>query len=430
MGADYLPAGPACLLRVAGVPAAALAELGNPDLFDRLRAHLDAEDAYRRFAGDLARRLGDELIPHLPPPSRGLAITTARTLRRGAPADGRACRALAVLAAALDAGPALADDLLAAAERATALAAADAQLTADTAAESERLAGLPWRIATASAELTRVLAETVPEVVAEICERLAAGEDWAGKRLRQRGDYLLRLLARAAFKPTPRGWLGHVALVELGAGPGEPRVGAHAVHRVANIQDGRRALAAGDLPDAWLSLTGLHWVRGDRLCCWVDDPGGLRFVRIKRTPAVDAVRRVLGHNALRTPTVLDLLAPDPDRRAVVRAFLQHLLRLGVLQASAPPAARLASWSQRPRPDDGPGFADVYQRAGGHRPVADAARLAGWSQGPRPDDGPGFADVYQRADGHRPVADAARLAGWSQGPRPDDGPGFADVYQRA
>lgn len=51
MCADHAPTGSACLLRVAGVPAAALADLGNTALFDRIRAHLDDELDYRWFAG-------------------------------------------------------------------------------------------------------------------------------------------------------------------------------------------------------------------------------------------------------------------------------------------------------------------------------------------------------------------------------------------
>ncbi|UVS78171.1 lantibiotic dehydratase family protein [Actinokineospora sp. UTMC 2448] len=377
MCADYLPTGPACLLRVAGVPAAALAELGAPELFDRLRAHLDAESGYRRFAKALALRVGDELIPHpeLTPPLRGLAITVTRTLRRGDLVDEQACRRLAVLSVAVGMGEALAESLLRAGDRAEGLAAAERDLAAAVAAEQDRLTGLPWRIITASPALTRIMTETAPEAVAEIRARLADGQRWDAKRLRQRGDYLLRLMARSAFKPTPRGWLGQVALVDVRPGPGELRVGAHAVHTVADIQDGRRALAAADeLPDAWLSMTGLHWVRGDRLCCWVDDQAGLRFVRVRRTPAVDAVRRVLGHTALRTPTVLELLAPDPDRRAVTRDFLRHLVHLGVVQVSEPPSARLDGWNERPRRADRPGFVDVYRRGVGHVSLTDAGRL--------------------------------------------------------
>ncbi|WP_309115250.1 hypothetical protein [Saccharothrix sp.] len=377
MCADHAPTGSACLLRVAGVPAAALADLGNTALFDRIRAHLDDELDYRWFGRELALRVGDELVPHpeLTHSLRRLAIATVRVLRRGGLVDAHACRRLAVVSATLGIGDALAESLLSAADRAEGLAAAERGLTEEIGTEQARLVGLPWRIVTASPAITRILTNTAPEIVAEIGERLAARQDWTAKRLRQRADYLLRLMARSAFKPTPRGWLAQVALVDLGPGPGDLRVGAHAVHRVADIQDGRRSLAAADdLPDAWLSMTALHWTRGDRLCCWVDHPGGLRFVRIRCTSAVDAVRRVLGHTALRTSAVLELLAPLPDRRAVTRDFLRHLVRLGVVQVSAPPAAKLDGWSDRPRRDDRPGFVDVYRQGVGHVALADVARL--------------------------------------------------------
>lgn len=59
---------------------------------------------------------------------------------------------------------------------------------------------------------------------------------------------------------------------------------------------------------------------------------------------------------------------------MTRDFLRHLVRLGVVQVSAPPAAKLDGWSDRPRRDDRPGFVDVYRQGVGHVALADVARL--------------------------------------------------------
>lgn len=383
---------PACLLRVAGLPAAVVAAAGAPELFERLRGHLRDEAAYRVLAQDVARRLGEELVPHpeLPGPLRASAIALRRDLFHGAVVEDVRCRRLAVVGVALGAPEALTRDLVDVGERAAALAATWAGAVEEVRAERERLAGLPWELVTGSPSAERVVARTAPGLLEEVRERLAAGAGWDGKRMRQRADYLLRLLTRAAFKTTPRGWLGHVAVVGVSPGPAraglaEVEVGDYATHWVSNIRDDRRALTeAAELPDAWLGVSGLHWVDDSRLCCWAPDPsgaGGLRLVRVRRTPAIDALLGVLGSGALRTPDVVALLAPDGDahRRGVVRRFLRHLAQLGVVQVSAPPAARLREWAPTPREEAPPagatGFVDVYRRTRDSLPAAAVDRLA-------------------------------------------------------
>ncbi|EWC64569.1 hypothetical protein UO65_0176 [Actinokineospora spheciospongiae] len=388
MSADFRPEGPAGLLRVSGVPAALVAEAGNPGLFDALRRLSRDEADHRSFAAALAERVSAELVPHpdLSAPVRTSAITLRRQLTRGEPVDGPQCRRLAVVGVALGVPQALTDDLVRAATWSTALTTARAECADAVLAERSRLAALPWELVTDSPTAARVVSQTAPEVLDEIRGRLAAGERWTDKRLRQRADYLLRLLSRAALKTTPRGWLGQVALV--GVAPDRDtrllpgfEVTDYAVHSLSNIQADRRVLAtAADLPDAWLSITGLHWVRGARLCCWVadhDSTKGLRLVRVRRTPAVDAVRHLLGPGALRTADVVRLLAPEDRHHPTVRAFLRHLAGLGVLQLSAQPVSNLRDWSPNPRGVVADrGFVDVYRRGRGHVPAAAVTRLAG------------------------------------------------------
>jgi hypothetical protein len=414
MCSDHLTTGAAGLLRVAGLPVAALTDAGNPDLFDRLRCRTRSEAAYREFAAALAARLSRELIPHpsLSAQQRGTAVEVRRRLLRGALLDTAQTRALATagetlgskeslpsetedLPSELDSTVGLSDELRRAADQSDELAAQNSDLDDAIRTEQARLAVLPWHVVTHCAAATRIVTETAPDLLGEIRDRLAAGEDWTGKRMRQRADYLLRLLARAAFKTTPRGWLGQVALIDTGANMNKDsnnninntgsrhrllddlRVGDYAVHRVANIHAERRALTAADeLPDAWLSMTGLHWVRDDRLCCWTpdnDSPGTLRLIGIRHTQAVAAVRQVLGCGVVRTTDVVALLAPQADEhhRGVLRDFVRHLVRLGVVQVSARPAARLHEWSADPAAaPTRSGFVDVYRR--GHGRVSGAA----------------------------------------------------------
>ncbi|MFC4852746.1 hypothetical protein [Actinophytocola glycyrrhizae] len=393
MCADGILTGPVGLLRVAGLPVTVLARAGNPLLFERIRARQRSELDYAGFAARLADRLTAEFVPHpeLPAPVRGLAVATRRVLLRGQPVDAADCRRLAVVNAVLDGQDSLTGDLLRAAAWSRDLAAEDRRLSRAIAQERSRIATLPWELVTSCPGALRVVTDAAPNLPAEIEERLGDDPGWTGKRMRQRADYLLRILARAACKTTPRGWLGHVAVARTGPGPGDrlladAHVADYAVHTVDNIGEHRRALSgAADLPDAWLSMTGLHWVDDDRLSCWVADPdseAGARFVRVRRTQPVDVVRQVLGGGVVRASDVAALLAPaeDDSGRVVVRRFLHHLVRLGVVQASTCPESRLRRWYAQPRAEQparngaGGGFVDVYRRGGGHVPDAALGRL--------------------------------------------------------
>jgi hypothetical protein len=380
--------GPAGLLRVAALPVTLLAPAGNPALFDRVRARRQSEVDYQTFGARLAGRLTRELVPltDVPGPVRSLAVATRRVLLRGQPADPVDCRRLAVVNAVLGGPEGLTGDLLRAAAWSRDLVAEDWRLTRLIREEHARVASVPWELARSGPAARRVVADAAPHLTAEIQERLRDEQRWTDKRMRQRADYLLRILARAACKTTPRGWLGHVAVVRSGPGPADrlltgARVEEYAVHTVANIGTGRRELTgSADLPDAWLSMTGLHWVRDDRLYCWVADPDtevGARLVCVRCTQPIEVVRQALAGGVVPAADVAALLAPDESAGQVVRGFLHHLVRLGIVQASTRPESRLRRWTTTPRPaaPAAPGFTDVYRRASGYVPNAALTRLA-------------------------------------------------------
>ncbi|GHF16537.1 hypothetical protein GCM10017786_58040 [Amycolatopsis deserti] len=345
------------LVRVAGLPAALPAALGTPDLTERMRHLIRAETAYRVCAAEVAERIGEELVPALPRDLRRQALKVRRRLHRGGfvqPGDLE----FRPLARIVEWGAAL---------------AAETAALHDAVEKTERMHhGLVWDLIIGDPAAARMITATAPGVVEDVRARLAAGEPWTSKPLRKRADYLLRLLFRAAFETTPRGWLAHVALA--GSGPGPLTVGDHAVHRLTNIQEDRRRLTTAPvLPDAWLSLTPLRWTEGDRLCWHVADHDGPDAVRrgdIRRTPVVDALCRVLGSRAMRTREVVTLLAPDARQKPVLREFLRHLAQLGLVQVSSAPTGQLRR--RRVSAGPSPGFTDVHRRA--HGGVAVPARL--------------------------------------------------------
>ncbi|MDQ0377079.1 hypothetical protein [Amycolatopsis thermophila] len=328
------------LVRIAGLPAALAAALGTPDLTERLRHLIRAETAYRACAATVAEQIGEELVPLLPRDLRRHALDVRRRLHRGE----------LVQASELDFRPL---------GRITEWAAA---LAADTAALQEAVLdtegmhhGLVWDLISRDAAAGRIVAATAPDVAEDIRARLAAGEPWTSKPLRERADHLLRLLFRSALTTAPQGWLTHV--VPARTGPGPLRIGDHAAHR-------RVPASAPVPPDAWLNLTPLRWTEDDRLCWQAaghDGPGAVRRGAVRRTPVVDALCRVLGSRAMRTRDVVTLLAPDAHRKPLLREFLRHLAELGLVQVSSAPSGRLHRW--RATAATGPGSSDVQRNAG-------------------------------------------------------------------
>jgi hypothetical protein len=220
--------------------------------------------------------------------------------------------------------------------------------------ERRRLARLPW------SQVEETLARALPDLVEDLSRRVEAGEDWGGKRLRQRSEYLRRMIARAAAKPTPRGWLAHVGPVEVAETESWPVLGAWSAQWVSNVNaDRRQAAPAGGT----ITMNGLTWADGDRLCCW----SGNRVVELRRTPLLDAIRNVLADGVHEVDELVRRLAPDAGD--VLRGFLGHLVALGVVQLSRPPRT---SWHV---PLAGEAFVDVYREVQGAVPAEFAARTS-------------------------------------------------------
>ncbi|MCP2258758.1 Lantibiotic dehydratase, C terminus [Streptoalloteichus tenebrarius] len=426
------------LLRLAGLPVRLWLAGSCPRLFTLLAEADRSATDYRAAAGRLAERIGEHLVPRpeLTDRDRARLLDLRRALHNGHPVDARRCAAVAGLVADLpEPAPEIAGELGSLAERARWLRALDAHIESEIAGERARLRGLPWRLLRSSPAGAATLAHDAAEVVADIESRLAAGEDWEAKRLRQRGDYLWRLIGRGAVKTTPRSWLGQVAVLPVtgstgstgSAGPVGPPAGGgrpagaagatspgddallsgvdgqpptahrYAVHQVSNVHTARERLAA-DRPDrgperagrtarAEVTLTGLHWPDGDDLVWWVVDPADrnrMREVRLRATPALRAVRRVLAQGPLPVADLLERLlgpgADGPGPRAALAGFLDHLAELGVVQGTAEVSDHLSDWRHTPTLEstqDGPAFVDVYRqvRAVVSAPAVERVRAA-------------------------------------------------------
>ncbi|SHG43742.1 lantibiotic dehydratase [Streptoalloteichus hindustanus] len=381
----------AALLRLAGLPVRLWLAGGCPRLFSLLAESDRSADDYRRSAARLAERIGERLVPlrELADQDRVRLIALRRTLHHGLPVDGDQHAALVERIGLLpDPGPRIAAELRSLAERSRWLHALDAHIASEIAAEQVRLRGLPWRLLRSSPAGAAALAHDAPDALADVERRLAAGEDWDDKRLRQRGDYLWRLIGRGAVKTTPRTWLGHVALVDITDTAGtrddgdrrllstrdgsEPVAARYAVHQVSNVYTSRPDPADGAASgQGEVSLTGLHWLDGEDLVCWVVDQRGgthTREVRLRNTPVLDAVRRALAGGPRERDDVLAQLlgarTRDPGAVATLTAFLDHLVQLGVVQRAARVTNLLSDWRHSPTgasTEDGSAFVDVYRQ---------------------------------------------------------------------
>ncbi|MFC0437361.1 lantibiotic dehydratase [Kutzneria buriramensis] len=320
------------LLRVAGLPMGRWTAAGNPELVAKLRELLAEEEAYAAYARSLADWLGT-VVPDAEDRSELLALR--RDLHNGR-----------LVASAMP-------ELAQVSAWATALGLRRAALDEDVEKERQRLLRLPW------SQVDEALARAVPDLVGDLSRRVEAGENWDGKRLRQRSEYLLRMIARGAAKPTPRGWLAHVAQAEVGETASWPAVGACSAQWVSNVNADRRQAALGG---ATITMNGLSWLDGDRLRCW----SATRVVEVNRTPLLDAIRNTLADGVHDVDELVRRLAPDGGD--LLRGFLEHLVGLGVLQLSRPPRS---SWDV---PLAGEAFVDVYRTVSGAVPADFVARV--------------------------------------------------------
>ncbi|HTI23787.1 MAG TPA: lantibiotic dehydratase [Kutzneria sp.] len=317
------------LLRVGGLPMRLWTAAGNPELVAELRELMAEEAAYAAYARELADWLGT-VIPQFEDRAELLALR--RDLHNGRPVSSDL------------------PELARATGWSTALGLRQAAVNETLLLERERLRKLPW------SQVDEAVARAVPDLVGELSRRVEAGENWGSKRLRQRSEYLLRMIARGAAKPTPRGWLAHVAQAEVAETASWPALGSCSTQWVSNINADRRPT---DLDGATITLNGLNWLDGDRLRCW----SAGRVVEVRRTPLLDAIRNVITDGVHEVDELVRRLAPAAAD--VLRGFLHHLVDLGVLQLSRPPRS---SWTV---PVDG--FVDVYRQVSGAVPADFVAR---------------------------------------------------------
>lgn len=373
------------LIRAAGLPIRLWLDAAAPEVFALVRRLEAAAADYRGAAALLAELIGAQLVPsdQLSTAERRQVLAVRRRLHHGVPLSGEDCRRLEKFTVRLGAAAAGAGGLgvgLAHAEQ----LAADVVLLHERAAaviesENARLLAAPWALLRSSAAGRRMLTDPSLAPAADIAERLARGEPWTSKRMRRRSEYLWRMIARAAAKTTPRGWLGQVGLVMIDDDDGHrDRDGdldrltlsaAAAAEWTQNVHASRAAARSPVLaPDTWLSLAPLSSPGpGDQLRIWAvdQDTDRLRTVRLRRSAALTSVMSELRAGPMRVRDLPErAFGPaGSQQREVMHAFAGRLAGMGVLQAGAVPGHTRQSW--RPigalaAPDVGAGFLDVYR----------------------------------------------------------------------
>lgn len=381
------PIGCGALVRVAAFPLQTWQEGGAPELFARLDTAADSVQCLADAGRALASRLGEELVPHpdLQPKERAAVLQCRRALHRGEITRG--LQAVAALAAC---GPDLARALTDLHIAAGNLSTQECFLDEAIATEEERLLAAPWRLLHEHIAGRHAMRAGDVTAYADIASRVAAGEPWDTKRMRQRADYLWRILARAATRPTPRGWLAHTAALQMSDGKGWDGTDAlhitaqAAVEHAGNLDHVRASgttealLADPALP---LTVTPLHRHVGQHLVVWTlsgQERNMLGELRLRLTPALDAVRRLLSSG----PTPADELATamaagDPQRRQSATALLTHLVGLGALQVAPAHRGILTGWSAASDTAvaaGGDDYVDVYRRSATGLDVAYSRRM--------------------------------------------------------
>ncbi len=386
----------AALLRFGALPIRDWLAGSAPALLAAVADLADETAAHRAEAASAASRIGELLVPHpaLAPGHRMTALAVRRALHRDGDPPTPALRELVDATEALPGTADLAATLTALGKAAARLRDRRTELTAAVAAEQDRLLDLPWRLLHGTAAGRAAARGGDLAVYDDIAARVEAGQDWTGKRMRQRGDYLWRMLTRGSTRATPRGWLAHVAILteEPGgwSGPGPLPVRADAAADQVDNLDARRASAGTGAalladPDGRVAVAPLCRTEPDAVREWVVDAehgGRLREVRLRRTAVLDAVLAALTAGSRAAAELLDELAgPARDRRTALLRFLAHLTDLGVLQVTVPERRSLHGW--RPIGDLGDidaaqagpeEFVDVYRRTGIGVDTAHADRL--------------------------------------------------------
>jgi hypothetical protein len=353
------PIGSSAVLRLSGCPIRLWLAGANPELFSLVRALGELQEEYTSLGTHLAERIGIELVPHpsLSHKDRALALGLRRQLYNGLSVRESSCRQLSELARHLvHQADQLIGDLETATRASEKIKTLQARLSQVTMREQARLPQVAWKLV-ASMPLTRaLLRHRDPVFCADIEERLRCGDPWESKTMRRCGEYLWKIIDRAATKSTPRDLHSHVALLLVSSDVSEPVSIAvteeFATRYCENIHSLRLALSSRPLkeaaPNIRLAVTPLRWEANDHLQFWVvdpDNPTRLVEVQMRRTSLLDIIYTTLapGAKTLQEFEAAILLEPDEEQRDLLQKFVEYLIGLGVLQVSSPPRCRLESW---------------------------------------------------------------------------------------
>jgi len=375
----------AALLRLAALPVQTLLAGGSPRVFAHLARLDEREAAHRTRARALAADLGARLVRHplLDAPGRAAASAVRRTLYQGAELTGGDVEALARRTERLLPG----DDLTVRLRYQVVGQTALATLRRDTfrmiVAADERLVATAWTLLHASASGRRAAADADPALYRDIAARVAGGEPWHTARMQRRAEHLWRTLTRAATRATPRGWLGHVALLPVhGYGRWDGTVPLPVTEGAAvRVEPPYRHVRLDGAHR--LALAPLAWIEAAEVTVWTggEDPRDPRGeVRVPRTDALDAIVERLAPGPVRAGALVDALAGrDPARRAAVTAHLEALLATGLLRVGTPARPVLTGWrpidDEPARPPVPPGATvEVYRQTDAALTVAHAGRL--------------------------------------------------------
>ncbi len=416
------------LLRFAALPLSDVAQAASPGLFVRIGLLEERLSAFAQQAEELAEQIGTHLVVHdgLPKQGRRLALKVRRELHQGALA---ALDLLALADVAAPFTPSLAAWMRALASTAERIGNEQRELAQELAADENRLLALPWGLLQSTPAGRQVLRHAA--LSTDISARLSAGEPWTTKRMRQRSDYLWRLLRRGATRATPRGWLAHVTLLSIaddGAwSPGGvlPVTDVAATEVTENFEQARHGTSTVDTA-TMLTLAPLAWRSPEQIHVWQvqgDDPPRLVRVGLRGTPVMDAVWAAIHPGPQRAGELLSRLAgPDESAQEVLLRFLTHLAGIGVLRTSSPPSSVHVPWralsAHRLRPE---APASDALRTGSPTStrltgaIAPRSQGSGVAEGGSRDDDPAeprhtaFVDVYRRAAAVMATAHEKQLA---------------------